>query len=171
MSVEIREVRTERDAARVAELAFEFVEWLRARYPEMSAELDRYLSDQQFQDDLDGLLTVFNPPQGECLLAVLDGDPVGILMFKHHDATTCEMNRMYVREGARGHGIGRALCDRLVVRAREQGYQTMLLTALDRHHEALGLYESLGFVRDAAWESEYGDREICMTLDLAPDVE
>ena len=164
---EIREVRDQADASHVIALAREFIEWLRSRYPEMSDELDAYLADQRFEEDLGDLLTVFNPPGGECLLAVLDGDPVGIVMCKRFDETTCEMNRMFVAERARGHGVGRALCRRLIVRARELGYETMMLTALDRHREALRLYESLGFVRDEGWQSDYGDREIAMTLDLA----
>ena len=132
----------------------------------MQAEIDAYLTGQNFRADLDGLLTVFNPPDGECLLARLDGAPVGILMCKRMDAATCEMNRMFVAEAARGHGVGRRLCERLIARAAALGYRRMKLTALHRHHEALALYRSVGFGPDADWVSEIGDREVAMMRDL-----
>ncbi len=87
----------------------------------------------------------FTPPHGECLLARLNARPVGILMLKPDGPGICEMNRMYVRPEARGHGIGRALVARLIRRARDLGYDHMVLGALNRHHEAQPLYLSMGF--------------------------
>jgi GNAT superfamily N-acetyltransferase len=162
----IREVRTGADAAHVKRLALLFVDWLRGRYPDLQSEIDGYLAGQDFTSDLDELLTVFNPPDGECLLALLDNRPVGILMLKRWDATSCEMNRMFVADSARGRGIGRNLCMRLIDRATQLGYETMMLTALDKHDEALALYRSLNFRETPGWSTEERDRQLCMTLDL-----
>ena len=163
--VELVAVRTESDAELVRGLVVSFRSWLRARYPEMKDEIDAYMTGQNLHGDLDNLLVVFNPPEGECLLARIDDQPVGMVMFKRFDDSTCEMNRMYVTDAARGQGVARQLCNRLTDRARTLGYDLMLLTALDRHREALGLYQSLGFV-------ETPDRvaprahQICLTLNL-----
>lgn len=166
--VVIELVRTEAQAEDVRAMAWEFVDWLRARYPELLGAIDEYLVNQDFRGMLDSLLESFAPPSGECLLARLDGAPVGILMLKPFEDRTCEMNRMFVREAGRGRGVARALALRLIERARELGYETMVLSALDRHHEALGLYRSLGFQEDArAPDTESGaDREVRMRLAL-----
>jgi len=163
--VELVAVRTEPDAELIRCLVASFLSWLRARYPEMKDEIDAYMTGQNLHSDLDHLLDVFSPPNGECLLARIDDEPAGMVMFKRFDDSTCEMNRMYVTDVARGKGVARQLCNRLTDRARALGYDSMLLTALDRHREALGLYRSLGFV-------ETPDRvaprphQICMTLEL-----
>ena len=41
--IEIQEIREDWQAAEAEKLAWEFVEWLRGRYPEMQAEIDDYL--------------------------------------------------------------------------------------------------------------------------------
>jgi GNAT superfamily N-acetyltransferase len=164
-SVELVAVRTESDAELVAGLVASFLSWLSARYPEMKDEIDAYMTGQNLLSDLDNLLVVFNPPDGECLLAFIDDEPVGLVMFKRFDDSTCEMNRMYVTDAARGQGVARQLCNRLTDRARALGFDSMLLTALDRHREALGLYRSLGFVETPDLVASR-PHQICMTLDL-----
>lgn len=164
----VETVRTEAQAEEVRAMAWEFVGWLKERYPEMHEVIDEYLENQDFVGMLRDLLQAFAPPEGECLLARLDGAPVGILMLKAYGDGVCEMNRMYVRPAARGHGVARLLCDRLMERARELGYQEMVLSALDRHHEALALYRSMGFVDDERRpDTESGaDREVLLRRKL-----
>ena len=95
-------VRTADEAADVAEMVWEFFEFLRGRYPERRASIDTYLQVQDVAGELARLTERFTPPHGECLLARLDGRPVGTLMLKRVTAKLCEMNRMYVRPSARG---------------------------------------------------------------------
>lgn len=148
MAVMINPARTDADINSVTDLAWAFVGLLKERYPERAVQLDEYLHDQRFEEMLANFRDHFIPPTGECMLARLDGSAVGIVMLKPVDATLCEMNRMYVAPEARGHGIGRALCEELISRALELGYQDMRLGALHRHVEALPLYRSLGFEQD-----------------------
>jgi GNAT superfamily N-acetyltransferase len=164
----IQLVRSDAQAEQVRILAWEFIDWLRDRYPELDGAIDEYLVKQDFRGMLDRLLVDFAPPGGECLLAVLDDNPVGILMLKPHSDGICEMNRMFVRSQARGHGAGRALCSRLIERARELGYHEMVLSALNRHHEAIRLYHSLGFetVERAPETSGAANHEVPMRLAL-----
>lgn len=161
--VEIKLVRTEDDAATVSELAYEFIDWLRVRYPDMKGEIDRYLEDQKFEEQIKDVLIHYAPPRGECLIAVQNDTPVGLLMLKRHDDSICEMNRMFVRQSARGLGVGRALVRSLKARARDMGYTAMVLSALPRHHEALALYEAEGF-RPDNWTGEDEDQSKAIHL-------
>ncbi len=146
--LKIELVRTQEQAERVRELAFEFIDWLHVRYPEMKEVIETYFRHQQFNEKIGDLLIHNAPPNGECLLAYKDGVPVGTLMLKRLDDDVCEMNRMFVRESARGLGAGRALVERLKERGVEMGFARMILSALPRHHEAVALYASVGFEHD-----------------------
>ena len=105
--LEIEPVRNCEQSKAVYILAYEFIEWLRERYPEMTKEIDDYLKHQKFDQQIRDVLVHFNPPNGECLLAIHGGHPVGILMLKALSDEKCEMNRMFVRKSARGLGAGR----------------------------------------------------------------
>jgi len=168
MTVKISLVRAQAQADEVRTLAWEFVDWLRSRYPDDLATIDEYLVNQKFAEQLANLLEHFRPPDGECLLAEVDGTSAGIVMLKPAGPETCEMNRMFVRPEARRRGVGRALCLRLMDRARELGYRSMILSALDQHFEALPLYHALGFREDnRASDTEAGkDHEVQMKIVL-----
>lgn len=146
--LKIVKVRSQAHADAVYQLAYEFVDWLRQRYPEMQTDIDVYLRHQKFDDQIRTVLTHYTPPKGECLLARYKIEPIGILMLKDIGDGVCEMNRMFVRESARGLGAGRALVEELKKSAREMGFLSMTLSALPRHHEALSLYRSCGFELD-----------------------
>lgn len=53
---------------------------------------------------------------------------------------------MYVRDSARGLGLGRALLEALIAHARGRA-QLIQLTVVETNAAAVGLYESLGFLR------------------------
>jgi len=146
--VEIRVVRSSDDADVVRELVWEFFDYLRRDFPDRAEMIERYLEVQDVTGELSELLQRFVPPDGECLLASLDGTPIGTLMLKKVDGNTCELNRMWVRSEARGQGVGRGLIEALCDRAREMGFQLMKLEALDERILAIPLYLKMGFVTD-----------------------
>ncbi len=165
--IQISPVRTKDQANSVYALAYEFIDWLRDRYPEMESEINTYLVHQQFDEQIRDILVHFTPPKGECLLAENDGVPIGILMLKNIGIGICEMNRMFVRDSARGLGVGRSLVASLKVRATEMGFQTMVLSALPRHYEAISLYQASGFkLDDRVRKPGNSEDAVLMKLDL-----
>ena len=73
------------------------------------------------------------------------GTAVGCVALRQHDDESCEMKRMYVDDAGRGRGVGRALGEAVIQRARDLGYSAMVLDTSVEQHEAIGLYRSLGF--------------------------
>ena len=165
--LDIIRVRTETDAAEVRLMVAEFFDWMRDLYPEGAESIAAYWSKQDMPTQLRDLLKIFAPPKAECLLARLNGEAVGIVMTKPHSGDMCEMNRMFVRPAARGHGVGRALVGALLDAARDLGYKRMMLAGGTRHTEALALYRSLGFVHDPSLpDTGSGDVEVRMIREL-----
>ena len=164
----IHRVRGEEQIEAVRALVWEFFGCLESRYPEMADELAAYQVEQNVAGDLENFAAVFLPPKGECFVAVHNGEPAGIVMLKPSGVNDCELNRMYVRDAARGNRLGRALGEAAVAEARARGYDAVRLRAIYRHKEALPLYESLGFQRysDPALPRAGDGRFIYMVLTL-----
>ena len=165
--LDIIRVRTETDAAEVRLMVAEFFDWMRDLYPEGAESITAYWNIQDMPTQLRDLLKIFAPPSAECLLARLNGEAVGMVMTKPKTGDMCEMNRMFVRPSARGHGVGRALVGALLDAARDLGYKRMMLAGGTRHTEALALYRSFGFVHDPSLpDTGSGDYEVRMIRDL-----
>lgn len=74
------------------------------------------------------------------------GPALGMGALRRHEDGSAEVKRMYVREAARGQGIGSAILERLEMIASSEGIKLMLLeTGSDR--PACAMYEKHGFVR------------------------
>lgn len=164
----IEQVVAQTQADRFCALVWEFFDVLRGRYPEMLDVLDKYIEQQGVEDELANLLANYTPPNGACFLGFAGDTAVGTVMLKRIGDNDCEMNRMYVRDTARGQGLGRALCVRAVDQARAMGFDAIYLDAAFRHVEALPLYESVGFQRFSDPNAFGGDddRIIHMKLTL-----
>ncbi|WP_172293640.1 GNAT family N-acetyltransferase [Pseudoruegeria sp. HB172150] len=167
--IEVRRVRSKDDRDAVRSMVWEFFDAMKARYPDMTGEIDDYIVHQDLAGQLADFDAYFIPPHGECFLALEGDNPLGIVKLRPAKDGAAELNRMYVREAGRGKGVGRKLCGACIEEARALGYQTVLLDALYRHVEALPLYRSLGFVEYHAPDlfNAHDPRVIHMRLDLA----
>ena len=84
-------------------------------------------------------------PASPCLLARLDGVPVGCVALAPLGDGVGEVKRMYVDPSARGLRIGRLLLERVEDLADRCGYRLLRLETGTEQPEALGLYRSAGW--------------------------
>lgn len=111
----------------------------------------------------------FEPPHGALLLARSGPRALGCVGLQASaDATALELKRMYVRPAARGLGIGRALLDAAIARAREGGHARLRLDTLPQLDVALALYRSAGFRPVAAYDPDLPPDAQCYELALDP---
>ncbi|MGH3713313.1 MAG: GNAT family N-acetyltransferase [Micromonosporaceae bacterium] len=87
----------------------------------------------------------FVPPNGVFLLAWLDGVAVGCGAWRGH-GEDAEIKRMYTAAEVRGRGVARALLTELENAARAAGKRRMILETGLKQPEAIGLYESRGYL-------------------------
>ena len=127
------------------------IETARALLEEYAGALGFGLEFQRFEQELDGLPGDYSPPRGCILLAWENGRAVGCVAMRPMSETVCEMKRLYVRPSQRCRGLGRALAEELIARARLAGYGTMRLDTVSTMKAANVLYESLGFQQTEAY--------------------
>ena len=123
------------DAEAVARLLLEFRDWIGRTQPDPAgalASVRRLLAD----------------PDAEFLVAGDPADAFCQLRYRHSVWTgtdDCVIEDVYVRERARGAGLGRALVEAALERARERGCRRVDLDVDHDNAPARALYESLGF--------------------------
>lgn len=76
-----------------------------------------------------------------------DGIPAGCGGIQLFGSEYGELKRMYVRPAFRGKGFGKLMLERLTAYAREHGISCLRLETGIHQHEAIGLYEKMGFQR------------------------
>lgn len=95
-------------------------------------------------------------PPFECLLAEIDGTPVGFALYFHTYSTWrgregLWLEDLFVLPESRGRGIGRALLTRIGSIARERNCARVEWSVLDWNESALGFYRHLGAVALDEW--------------------
>lgn len=129
----------------VRDLMRAFLTWHRKRHVEDLHLIDRYFDSVAFETELATLPGIYAPPAGALLLASFEGRPGGCVALRRIDARVCEMKRMFVYAELHGHGIGRALAEAVIGRARTLRYTSMVLDTSIRQAEAQTLYRRYGF--------------------------
>ena len=152
--MEIVEVKTEPDIAEARGIFREYETWL-----------GMSLCFQSFEEELAELPGKYAPPSGRLYLARIDGETVGCIALRSLEEGVCEMKRLYLRESARGKGMGVTLIEKIISDAREIGYTKMRLdTYPPKMGKAVSLYESHGFVRIAPYYNNPHDGVLFMEL-------
>jgi len=95
----------------------------------------------------------YEEPTGALLLARDEsGLAAGCVGVREHSGAACEIKRLFVREDARGSGLGRSLVRAGIDQARAMGYSEMLLTTIPNTMDhALRMYRGLGFEETGAF--------------------
>ena len=120
-------------------------------------------------EELAALPGVFVPPTGALLVALVDDGLAGCVALKQVDGRTGELKRFYVRPSFRGRHLGRRLVEALIERARDSGYERIVLDSHASMIAAHGIYEAAGFRRvepPAGFPAELIPVVVFMELDL-----
>ncbi len=133
------------EAADAARLIAEFGAWFGNHEPgeeDIRASVDRIMAGGD----------------GEYLLAAVGraDKPAGVCQLRFRwsvwkSAEDCWLEDLFVREEARGSGLGRALIEAAFERARARGCKRIELDVSEANDAALALYEACGFQLD--WKS------------------
>ena len=74
-----------------------------------------------------------------------DGVPAGCGGVQFYDGTYGEIKRMFVRPQFRGRGLAKKMLEHLEAHTRAQGVYTLRLETGIHQHDAIQLYERMGF--------------------------
>lgn len=118
---------------------------------EYIAELDEDLQFQQLKEELEDPLKKYGPPEGSLVLAYYDGEVAGCVAMQWAGEQTCEMKRLFVRQGFREKGIGDRLIQQILIDGKDAGYTKMVLDTLERLQPAIRLYQKYGFINTSAY--------------------
>ena len=80
------------------------------------------------------------------VLEAKDGSIIGAYGLYLLEQRTCELRKMYLQKAYRGQGLGKALLDDALSKARRLGFRKMVLETASVLKEAIALYKSYGFV-------------------------
>jgi len=106
----------------------------------------------------------------QCVLAEKSGEALGFALFFINFSTWTGrpglyLEDLFVREAARGQGIGKALLLHLATIARRRDYGRMEWSVLDWNRPAIEFYESLGARPMNGWTVYRLDRSALLALD------
>jgi len=113
---------------------------------------DEYVERYGGPDETPVEPTMFDPPDGLFLVAYLDGVPVGTGAWRRSPVLAlggslgAEIKRMYVVPEHRGTGLARRILAELESTAVAAGFDLLVLETGLMQPEAIGLYQSSGYV-------------------------
>ena len=126
--------KTEQDFADAKDLFLEYAN-----------SLNFELCFQNFENEISDLPAQYSEPTGCIILCYKDDKPIGCVGLRKFAEGICEMKRLYLKNEARGKGIGRVLAEKVIEKAKELGYKKMQLDTIETMKEAISLYKSMGF--------------------------
>jgi len=125
---------------------------LTSRYEERQAIYDQYNKVL----DLETVIVAYN-----------ENIAVGCGAFKAFDQASVEIKRMFVSVDQRGKGIATAILKELESWAAEIGYMKAVLETGNKQHEAIALYQKLGYSITDNYGQYIGlDTSICMSKSI-----
>lgn len=108
------------------------------------------------EPDLEDVCGHYLESDGEFLVGTIDGEIVAMVAYHPvaewilaerftFDRTTAEVTRLRVDPDHQGEGYGRAICDELERRARQAGYEQLVLDVSEHNQCARSFYEARGY--------------------------
>lgn len=154
-------------------LAYNFHQKVRSLFSEYTdmliagdSSFEKYLTQQNYDDELEHLEKKYGLPEGRLYLAYSDGELAGCIGMKKIDTENCEMKRLYVKPQFRGKKIGEILIRQIIDDARDIGYRYMLLDTLPFCESAIYIYKKYGFYEIECYNDSPLETSIYMKMDL-----
>jgi GNAT superfamily N-acetyltransferase len=144
--ISIRRAETDDDVEAVRSLCRAWPEWQLKIYPDLREVILNKFEPVAYGRLLADLPQIHARPKGAMMLAHLDGRAVGCVMHDEMAPGVAEVKRLFVDEGGRGHGLGRALLNAMFAQMRSDGYAVARFSSARFLTHARRLYESAGFV-------------------------
>jgi putative acetyltransferase len=112
---------------------------------EYAAWLNIDMGFQNFEQEMAQIESIYSLPQGLFWVVQEAQQLVGCVGFKHLDAATAEVKRLYVQPAFRGQKLGEQLMQVLLDTTRQLGYQRLVLDTVPQTAFAQTLYQRMGF--------------------------
>lgn len=101
-----------------------------------------------FDEQLYSLSDVYSTTSNEYFVIENEGQVfggAGIASLEEGEEGICELQKIYLSKKARGKGFGRALIEKCLLFAKDQGYTSCYLETMPQLAGGLKLYEKVGF--------------------------
>ncbi|MEO8661910.1 MAG: GNAT family N-acetyltransferase [Bryobacteraceae bacterium] len=123
----------------------ELLESAKELFREYSLTISAEVCIVDFAREVAGLPGQYGPPDGQLWVALHGHQLAGCVAVRRLEDGVCEMKRLFVRDTARGTGLGRRLVHVAIEWACQAGYREMRLDTLPKMEAAIALYQSMGF--------------------------
>ena len=144
----------------------DYIEEVKELIIEYINSLNRDLSFQNINSELNSLKTKYSYPNGRIITAIVGDKVVGCVAFYKHSSKRCEMKRLYVKKEYRNLKIGNTLVENIISLAKKDGYLEMVLDTIKPLTSAINLYKKFGFQEIKPYYSNPMPDVIYMKLDL-----
>ena len=153
MSISITPAVHPSDFATFASLVGDYAGWCRERYRDDTWFVDQVFGHQSLASELEDLPLKYTPPKGRAFLAREDDVICGCGAYRWIGDGIVEMKRLFIPAAFAGRGLGRAMCEALIQSAIDDRCTLMRLDTAHLFHEAIALYEKVGFRRCAPYNA------------------
>lgn len=142
-TIRMAETDADFDAARALSLT-----WAKSHledFPEFKHLIEKVFDPVVYGETVANLHFIHARPKGGILLAELDNNPVGCVMYHEMEPGVAEIKRLFVDQRGRGHGLGQALLTTMFKQMAADSYSTVRFSSAKFLTHARKLYESVGF--------------------------
>lgn len=144
-TISIRLAETDADFQAARALSYDWAKTHREEFPEYRSLIDRFFDPEEYRETVENLHVIHARPRGAVLLAEIDGEPAGCVMYQPLEPAVAEIKRLYVKPIGRGHGLGKALLKAMIKQMRADGYRSARFNSAKFLDHARTLYKSVGF--------------------------
>jgi GNAT superfamily N-acetyltransferase len=126
--------------------------------------LDENLDFQNYQYEINNLLSIYGEPNGRLYVIYHEGSLAGCVALKKISDDIGELKRLFIRNKYRNLGLGNALIQKIITDAGIIGYKKIYLDTLKRLNSAFNLYKKSGFEEIEAYYENPLENVIYMQL-------